>query len=279
MSPLHFPNEPAQKILETITKRFHPCSVYIFGYNGFSGLDENSAVDKTILKAHHYYILVVTSKAFANGGSNTANAIAEQSGKTITATILLHKPTDFATKNTNQQRFFDNVLRNSHRLCLDKTAPPYIANNTIPTQDIEADKTFWLKCVAVAQFSSHAAAESPHLDVERCKIALLNTACTQIALGLIRLFMGYTPKEYGLNYLLQLCGHFTTLPAQIFGGQSPEGNNRYKMLCAPPSMLNHWTKLETKEEDFNWLLDACRQFIEQSNEMAILKINNAITNP
>ncbi|MEO5777271.1 MAG: hypothetical protein ABIQ27_10210 [Flavobacterium sp.] len=83
----------------------------------------------------------------------------------------------------------------------------------MPARDVEADRTYWLKCVAVAQFNLQAATESEQLEVTLCKIALLNTAATQLAMGLLRVFLGYTPNEFGLKYLLQLCGHFTALPA------------------------------------------------------------------
>jgi len=111
--------------------------------------------------------------------------------------------------------------------------------------------------------------ESPQLDVELCKIALLHTACVQIALGLIRVFLGYTPNEYNLNHLLTLCGHFTDFPVQLFNQQA---QHRYKMLCAPPSMLNHWLELHATESDFLWLLDACEQLLKQSEETVTKKI-------
>lgn len=197
--------------------------------------------------------------------------MAELTGKTITASVLLHKVTDLATQQASQQWFFNAVLRYGQRLCLDTTAPPYLLNHR-PLRNIEGDRVYWLKCMGVAQFNLQAAAESEHLEVELCKIALLHSACVQIALGLVRVFLGYTPNEFGLKHLLHLCGSFIALPAQLFYQQTPEAVKRYKMLCSPPVMLLHWTRLSAPEQDFMWLQDACDVFLKQANEIVQLEL-------
>ena len=284
MQPITLPQKETELVIAIIAKAFAPCPVFAFGYRNDSTTVSSLLLTQPniVTASHHFDLLVFSNKAFANGGSNVANAIAESSNKTITASVLLHKVTDLVTKQPVQQWFFDHVLRYGQRLCLDTTAPPFLPINIIPTRDAAADKTYWLKCVEVAQFNIQAATESEQLNVELCKIALLNTAAVQVALGLLRVFLGYTPNEFGLNYLLQLCGHFTALPAQIFRREIPKADKRYKMLCAPPSMLNHWTRLNAAEHDFLWLLDACKVLVHQANEMAMLEIDrfeNTSTKP
>ena len=268
MEPIKLPQPETQYVVGHIVKAFTPCTIFAFGYrnNTNSASSLLSSQPNIVTGNHHFDLLVFSNKAFQNGGSTIANTIAESSNKTITASVLLHKVTDLATKQASQQWFFDNVLHYGQRLCLDTTAPPYLLNN-MPTRDVATDTAYWLKCVAVAQFHLQAAAESEQLDITICKIALLNTAATQLALGLLRVFLGYTPNEFGLKYLLQLCGHFTNLPSQLFHQQAPEAIRRYKMLCAPTSMLNHWTRLNAAEQDFLWLLDACTAFLQLATEI------------
>lgn len=227
---------------------------------------------------HHFDLLVFTKKATIYSGVAIANTIAECSDTSISCTVLLHKITELGTKQTGQYYFFDKVFREGYRLCIDQSAPPYLLSNPPGVDNKEADKAFWLKCEAVAQFNMQCAKESPQLEVALCRIALLHTACVQVALGLIRVCLGYTPNEFGLNHLLKICGHFTHLPALLFNQQLPEGQRRFKMLCAPPSMLNHWTRLDAKESDFLWLLDACGQFLDEANKLVIQK-TNTISNP
>jgi hypothetical protein len=240
--------------------------------------------------SHHYYVVVITQQAPQASATNLANSLAVASANEITATLLLHKAKDLHTKQSDQLYFFDNLLRHAPRLCLDKAAPPYILANTIPPRDFANAQTYELKSLTVAQFNIQAAKESPQLEVELCKIALLNTACVHIALSIIRIQWGYTPNEFGLNYLLQLCAQCTTTPfpchsreggnplPSAFKPKTPPEIKRYKMLCTPPSLLNHRTRLHAAESDFFSLLDTCEQFLACSEEL-VSKHLELIPNP
>jgi hypothetical protein len=282
MEPITLPPPETQIVIDLLVKRLGSCTLFAFGYRNNSTSISNllSTQVNTGGTRHHFYLLVLLTKNFPNGASNLANTLAELTNKTITVSVLLHKVTDLATQQASEQWFFDQVLRYGQRLCLDNTAPPYLLHDR-PTRDMEADTAYWLKCVGVAQFNLNAAAESEHLEVALCKIALLHSACVQIALGLLRVFWGYTPNEFGLKYLLRLCGSFTDLPSQLFHQQTPEAVKRYKMLCAPPAMLHHWTRLTAPEQDFIWLFDACEVFLKQANEIVLLeleRLENTSTN-
>jgi hypothetical protein len=273
MENITFPPPETQIVVDLLVKRLGPCTIFAFGYRNNTSSASNlvSTQANSASTRHHFNLLVFSNKDFPNGASNIANDLAEQTNKTITASVLLHKVTDLATKQASQQWFFDQVLRFGQRLSLDTTAVPYLLCHR-QTRNMEADGTYWLKCMAVAQFNLQAAAESEQVAVELCKIALLHSACVQIALGLVRVFLSYTPDEFGLNFLLRLCGSFTALPAQLFHQQTPEALKRYKMLCAPPTMLHHWTRLTASEQDFIWLLDACQVFLKQANEIVLLEL-------
>lgn len=254
-------------ILEMLLKAAAPCSIYVFGSRGTSTLQPET-------KKSHYDILVFANTKVA--GSHLMNEIKMRTDKTITATVLVHKVIQLTTKQKSQQHFFDQVLRYGQRIALDKANVPYILNHE-PERDLETDTRFWHKCVAVAQFNIHAAKDSPQAEVGLCKIALLNTACVQMTIGLIRVFLGYTPNEFGLKYLLQLCGHFTDLPQQVFACNTENDIRLNKMLCAPASMLLHWTKLDAEETDFEVLLQNCEGFLEKAGALAIAELNRLET--
>lgn len=278
MEHITLPPPETQIVVDLIVKRLAPCTIFAFGYRNtntsVSGLLPTQLPSETT--KHHFDLLVLSAKDFPNGASNIANILAEQTNKTITVSVLLHKVTDLATQQVSQQWFFDAVLRYGQRLSLDPTAPPYLLNHR-PLRNIEGDRIYWLKCVGVAQFNLNAATDSEQFEVELCKIALLHSACVQIALGLVRVFLGYTPNQFGLKHLLQLCGSFTALPSQLFHQQTPEAVKRYKMLCAPPAMLHHWTKLSASEQDFLWLLDGCQVLLKQANAIVLLELERLKT--
>jgi len=290
MNQLNLPQQPVLEILENCCMRYEPCTVYILGHHNSNIIIEQ--ISKTANWAvHHFYLLVITAKQIPATGSIMANSIHELSGKTITATVMLHKPTDLATKHPHQIHFFNQALRFGHRLCLDKDYPPYLVANTIPPLNREEDTAFWLKCQAVALFNIQAAKENPQQGVELCKIALLNTACTQIALGLIRVLLHYTPNEFGLKHLLQLCNYCTLsdpnchsreggnpLPA-AFNPKTMADCYRFNCLCAPPSLLNHRLHLNAPEEDFIYLLTATQDFLNQATLHITQNLELATRNP
>lgn len=266
MHTFNVPQPETQLVIDHILKAVAPCTIFLLGYQK-KQIENKSVLSEDFISTavtHHFFLLVFANKTSLGQGTNIANAIAEKSNKSITATILLHKLTDLATKQDHQQRFFGSVLRSCQRLHFDKAVIPFSPNNSLPERNQEVTLSYWHKCVAVAQFNSNAAASSPELDVELCKIALLHTATVQIALGLLRVMLEYTPNECSLNHLLQLCGLFTNLPETLFFHQNPTSIKRYKMLCAPASMLNHWTKLNANEQDFLHILNSCQEFLKQA---------------
>lgn len=250
-----------EKVIENILEIIRTCSIYMFGY-------------RNLAARAHFDILIFSNTKIV--GTHLMNEIKERTNDTITTTILIHNVMHLATKQKSQQHFFDQVLRYGQRIALDTANVPYILNHN-PERDIETDRAFWHKCVAVAQFNIQAAKDSPQLEVTLCKIALLNRACVQIALGLIRVFLGYTPNEFGLKYLLQLCGNFTDLPEQVFAQDTENDIRLYKMLCAPAGMLLYWTKLNADESDFEVLLQYCEIFLEKASELAQTELNRLQT--
>ena len=264
-------------VLRVVQPIVGPSTVYVFGYRQQSIMKRNFlAADMSgDISRHHYYLLVFSKELVPNGGTTLANAIAVASDHSITATVLVHKVKDLATKQGGQQWFFDQVLGNGQRLCVDTAGAPYLFHKVTP-RNFAAVTAYWHKCVAVAQLTVQATIDVEQLDVELCKIALLHTAVIQIALGLIRVFLGYSPNSYSLPFLLQLCGYFTDLPSQVFHQDTSLQSKRYKMLCATPTMLNHWTKLNADARDYLGILDACQLFLEESkvlveNELICVK--------
>lgn len=264
MKPLLIPVIPAEHVATIIQKMAGSCNAYVFGYRTATFSKKCFMWNPYNLQkeSHHFDVVVFSKKDFPKGGGgvNIANAIAERSGKRITTSVLLHSVTDLGTKQPSQQWFFEQVLRSGQQLCLDPLNTPYLSFDCPAVKDVIGDKAYWLKCVAVAKFHIETAAESKHLEVTLCKITLLHTAVVQIALGLIRVYLGYTPKETNMRSLLLLCGNFTELPVKLFS----QSARRFNMLCAPPSMLQHWKRLDASERDFSWLLEACWVFLDES---------------
>lgn len=253
LETMKLPEALAQQVTDIIKLFAGPCSIYVFGY-----------------RDNHFYLLVLSGRQVAC--THLMNEISQRTNSTISTIVLLHRTQQLATRKCSQAYFFDQVLRQGRRLCLDTQHVPYVLHHA-PERDLEGDTLFWHKCVAVAQFNIQAAKDSLQEEVTLCKVALLNTACVQLALGLIRVFLGYAPNEFGLHYLLQLCGHFTDLATELYNDTTEDGIRRYKMLCAPAGMLLHWTRLDAAEEDFEILLERSELFLKKTSELAQQQLN------
>lgn len=249
------PEVTTEKITTIISTVVGRCSIYLFG-----------------CREGHYYLLVFTDRTIT--GTELMHELSRQTN--LSATVLVHNTKQLGCARASQSYFFDWVLRHGRRLQLDKGNVPYVLEN-YPLRDLDSDVRFWHKCVAVAQFNLQAAKESPQVGVTLCKIALLNTACVQLATGLIRVFLGYMPVEFGLKFLFELCGHFTDLPMALFGETSDTEPRLYKMLCAPAGMLIYWVRLDAEELDFEALLSRCEALLEQAGELAATEVNRLAT--
>lgn len=262
MERIKLSSTETQIVVAIILQAVKPCTIYIFGKRQES------------TELVHFYILVLSDTAVT--GTHLMNEIQQRTDRTVSATVLVHKPKHLATKDKSQQYFFDQVLRYGQRIWLDSGNVPYLLYHQ-PERDLEADSAFWQKCVAVALFNLQAAKEHPQEEVVLCKIALLHGACVQLALGLIRVFMGYSPREYGLRYLMGLCSHFTTLPDEVFPQNCENDIRLYIMLCAPAGMLLHWRKLNDAEADFEVLLERTELFLDRVREQAANELNQLKT--
>jgi len=211
--------------------------------------------------------VVFAQRACPRAAAAASDLIRTATGGALAPVVLLHKPSDIATRAADQQWFFYHALR-SWRLCLDKTAVPNWPHDYLPRRDADGARAFWLKCEAVAAFNISAAAESAHLEVELARIALLHEAAAQVSLGIARVFSGYTASGLGLRHLLAFCSHFTTLPGTVFPQRTSEEQSLFRRLAAPPSMLRHWTRLGAPEAEFERLLEACRRYLDQAAGLA-----------
>lgn len=246
-------------ILPHLTHRFAPCSAYAFGAR--QPVTPGGSLP-------HVYVLVLTGRPSHHDPVSVADEILRHTG--IGVTLLVHRPEHLHVKSACQRWFFHNVLKDGHRLCLDTGRVPYVPGD-VPVRDVEKVKSYWLKCEAVAA-QYIGAADSGSLEVELVKVAMLHTAAEFVALGLVRVFTGYTPNRFSLRFLLELCGRFTGLAAEVFPCGDEAGLRRYRMLCAPPAMLRHWDRLEAPEEDFVAVEEACTEFLRRAGELADIEI-------
>lgn len=260
-----------QALLPVIQHYFAPCTAYWLG-DSTHALGSIASSSPTL----SLVVVVFSESAPPDAARQAADALA-QKDLGFRVLFLLHRTTDLGTKNPEMQRFFYAVLQSGSRLCLNTARVPYCPFDELPQRNRDNLQTYWLKCQAVADYYLEAAG-SARLEVERIKIAMLHQAVEQICLGLIRLYSGYAPNTFELRFLLELCEHYTALPAECFPRQGEANWRRFKSLCAPPSMLRHWVHLDAPEADFLILYQNTCEFQKKAAHLADAQLKEIFAN-
>lgn len=195
----------------------------------------------------------------------------------MTVVVLLHKMKSLKIKSQDQRWFFDQIIRFGYRITLDAKNPPYLNETGFPKRDPASARKYWEKCDAVANHYLESATASGRLDVELVKVAMLTTSMEFTALGLIRIFIGYTPNRQGLKFLFAICNVFTDLTQTVFEPDSERGQRCLKTLLAPPTMLRHWDELGWSESDYVFLESACAKFLAEATRIASDELNRLET--
>jgi hypothetical protein len=106
----------------------------------------------------------------------------------------------------------------------------------------------------------------------------------QISLGLIRLFLGYTPQHYSLGFLFDLCEHFTSLTAEIFPRKTENDKALFRTLANGTSFLRYGAADTVDYSDYEILRNRCDEFAQRASELTknelerIQNKNNTLNN-
>ncbi|RZJ69866.1 hypothetical protein [Flavobacterium sp.] len=267
-----------QIVSETLEQILGTNQAYVFGYKDerhYFSVFPTADLRKT--NKPHLDILVFSAKTFEGLNNTLSDLIAQRSRQEFSATILLHQTKHLKERSTDMHWFFDRVLHfgiplGDYEL---KTGDPICD----PERDLVAAEAFWHKCEAVASLYLESALESQRLDIELAKVALLTQAVEYLLLGLVRIFLGYTPIQHNLKFLFSLCGHFTALHEVVFEQETAIGKRNFRQLCVPATMLRQWDKLELPEAEFESLSDACQTFCDEATKLALTKLAQLKNNP
>ncbi len=89
----------------------------------------------------------------------------------------------------------------------------------------------------------------------------------QTCLGLIRLFLGYTPHQYSLQFLFELCEYFTPLTAELFPRDSDKDKELLKILSGATNSLRHGYIDDVPTHDYEVLSNRYNEFVDRSDKL------------
>ncbi|RRJ90521.1 hypothetical protein [Flavobacterium macacae] len=229
-----------KELKEIITGHIQTAAIYCFGRHATSyNSSRILCPDKEVQKEHiHLYLLVFVYETIENAASDISDKIKTGTEGSLTATILIHHVKTLKNPCHDQRFFFWQVMQNAELLFQDSNRPPYLNLTEIPKRNLKSTSSYVAnRSYVIATIWSWVYNDDDVTSSDMVKMSALHQIVEQTCLSLIRVFTGYTPNHFALEYLFTLCEYFTTLTADFFPRQTTEDKSLFKLLKQQPSTL------------------------------------------
>ncbi|WP_348800041.1 hypothetical protein [Flavobacterium adhaerens] len=256
-----------KELKEVITGHIGTSAIYCFGrYATAYSSSRMLYPEKGVQKEHsHLYLLVFVHETKENAGSDISDKINATTQGSLTATVLIHHVQSLKDLCQDQQFFFWQIMQNAELLFQDINKPPYLNISETPKRNLKSTSHYvaWRKN-NIATIWGWVYNDDDASSSDEVKMSALHQIVEQICLSLIRVFIGYTPNHFALEYLFNLCEYFTTITADFFPRQTKEDKSIFKLLKQQPNTLRF-----SKANDVDYLYyqvveERCKNFKNQA---------------
>ncbi|WP_339659155.1 hypothetical protein, partial [Flavobacterium frigidarium] len=231
--------------------------------------------DKELQKEHsHLYLLVFVQETKDNAVSDISDKIKAKTQGTLTATVLIHHVQSLKDLCQDQQFFFWQIMQNAELLFQDINKPPYLNISETPKRNLNSTSHYiaWRKN-NIATIWGWVYNDDDASSSDEVKMSAPHQIVEQICLSLIRVYIGYTPNHFALEYLFNLCEYFTTITTDFFPRQTREDKSIFKLLKQQPNTLRF-----SKANDVDYLYyqvveERCKNFKNQAEILIQNEIN------
>lgn len=231
-------------VSDTVTSYLKTEAVYCFG-----------AAEKSI---KHFYLLVLVKEGKINAVHDLADIIKSRTKEQCTATLLIHHTSELKTATGDQKYFFLNVIKNGKALFKKESA--VLEFGDLPVRSITSAKEYLCYRNTVVNYMESWQGDYEWACYAPLKGLMLHTMAEQICLGMIRLFMGYSPNHFALSYLLEICDHFNAEISSYFPRVTEQDRNLFMILSRSYASLRYSGADTFSEEDMNLLQDRYNDF-------------------
>jgi hypothetical protein len=265
-----------KELKEVITGHIKTSAIYCFGRNATAYSSSRKIYsDKELQKEHsHLYLLVFVQETKENAGSDISDKIKTKTQGSLTATVLIHHVQSLKGLCQDQQFFLWQIMQNAELLFQDINKPPYLNISETPKRNLKSTSHYiaWRKN-NIATIWGWVYNDDDASSSDEVKMSALHQIVEQICLSLIRLFIGYTPNHFALEYLFNLCEYFTTITTDFFPRQTKEDKSIFRLLKQQPNTLRF-----SKANDVDYLYyqvveERCKKFKEQAEILIQNEIN------
>ena len=256
-----------KELKEVITGHIKTSAIYCFGRNVTAYSSSRKIYpDKELQKEHcHSYLLVFVHETKENAGSDISDKIKTKTKGSLTATVLIHHVQSLKDLCQDQQFFFWQIMQNAELLFQDINKPPYLSISETPKRNLKSTSHYiaWRKN-NIATIWGWVYNDDDASSSDEVKMSALHQIVEQICLSLIRVFIGYTPNHFALEYLFNLCEYFTTITADFFPRQTKEDKSIFKLLKQQPNTLRFSKANDVDYLNYQIVEERCKKFKKQA---------------
>ena len=256
-----------KELKEVIISHIKTAAIYCFGRQKTAYSSSRKIYpDKELQKEHsHLYLLVFVQETKENAGSDISDKIKAKTQGALTATILIHHVQSLKDLCQDQQFFFWQIMQNAELLFQDINKPPYLNISETPKRNLKSTSHYiaWRKN-NIATIWGWVYNDDDASSSDEVKMSALHQIVEQICLSLIRVFIGYTPNHFALEYLFNLCEYFTTITADFFPRQTKEDKSIFKLLKQQPNTLRFSKANDVDYLNYQIVEERCKKFKKQA---------------
>ncbi|MTD67766.1 hypothetical protein [Flavobacterium sp. LC2016-13] len=231
-------------VSDTVTSYLKTEAVYCFG-----------TAEKRV---KHFYLLVLFKESKVNAVHDLADMIKSRTKEQCTATLLIHHISELKSATGDQKYFFLNVIKNGKALF--KKESVALEFGDLPVRSITSAKEYLCYRNIVVNYMESWQGDYEWACYAPLKGLMLHTMAEQICLGMIRLFMGYSPNHFSLSYLLEICDYFNPEISTYFPRVTEQDRNLFTILSRSYTSLRYSGADTFSELDMNLLQDRYNDF-------------------
>ncbi|WP_413998131.1 hypothetical protein ACMDB5_10060 [Flavobacterium sp. W1B] len=269
-------NDAFHQIVAIITEHAKTAAIYCFGKceTAHSRCSKIYPEIETQKNHSHLYLLVFVEKFSGNTANDLSDKIATKTNGLITATLIIHKLSNIKKMRGDQQYFFWKVMQDAQLLYQKEENIPYMITEIIPSRNLDSTAQYIAaRRKNVSTLLEWLSIEDNISSTDEVKITVLYQLVEQSCLGLIRVFMGYSPNHFSLGYLFNLCEYFTRVTADFFPRKTQEDQHLFDVLKHHPHSLRYSRANDVDSFDFKVLERRCNNFIVKADEVVETELN------
>lgn len=256
-----------KELKEVITGHIKTSAIYCFGRNVTAYSSSRKIYpDKELQNEHsHLYLLVFVHETKENAGSDINDKIKAKTQGALTATVLIHHVQSLKNLCQDQQFLFWQIMQNADLIFQDINKPPYLNISETPKRNLKSTSHYiaW-RNNNIATIWGWVYNDDDAYSSDEVKMSALHQIVEQICLSLIRVFIGYTPNHFALEYLFNLCEYFTTITADFFPRQTKEDKSIFKLLKQQPNTLRFSKANDVDYLNYQIVEERCKKFKKQA---------------